>query len=178
MDQETNKRLGELLFALAYGNIDALSQIYVIMCKILYAIGNIYFPQKADIEDSIQDLLMALYDKAGKFKENKNAYAWIIGIYRNSIKNKLRQKKRESNYISHYIANESEKTLSCEDDLYLDNYLFIREIFSKLTEQERDLIIYRYWCNCSIAQVADIMKKPKSTIDSQLKRLEEKIKKF
>ena len=43
---------------------------------------------------------------------------------------------------------------------------------------EQDLMIYRYWGDLSIREVADILEKPKSTVESQLKNLEEKIRKF
>ena len=39
-------------------------------------------------------------------------------------------------------------------------------------------MIYRYWGDLSIREVADILEKPKSTVESQLKNLEEKIRKF
>ena len=77
MDENTNLALGEFIFKLAKGNIDALENIYLIMAKILYSVGNIYYKQKADIEDAIQDLLIELYNKAKKFRVNKNACAWI-----------------------------------------------------------------------------------------------------
>ena len=66
-----------------------------------------------------------------------------------------------------------------KDDLkYIENHLFIRQIFEKLTDYEQDLMIYRYWGDLSIREVADILEKPKSTVESQLKNLEEKIRKF
>lgn len=174
MDEKTNKRLGELIFELARGNINVLSEIYTIMCKILYSIGNIYYNQKADIEDAIQNLLITLYYRAKKFKKNTNACAWIIKIYQNSIKNHLLYIKREEEYLEVAVDNAA----PAEDEKYLENHLFISEIFGKLTEYERDLIIYRYWCKCSIKEVADICQKPKSTIETHLNKLEEKIKNF
>ena len=72
MNEEDNKRLGLLIFALARGDVSVLEDIYLLMVKILYAIGNIYFNQKADIEDVIQDFLILLYEKAGKFKHSKS----------------------------------------------------------------------------------------------------------
>ena len=53
MNEEANKRLGNLIFSLAHGNIAALADIYMLMVKILYAVGNIYFTQRADIEDDV-----------------------------------------------------------------------------------------------------------------------------
>ena len=177
MDENTNKRLGELIFDLARGNVNALEDIYNIMCKILYAIGTIYYNQRADIEDAIQNLLITLYYRANKFKKNTNACAWIIRIYQNSIKNQLLHIKREEAYLE-AAADKILTGNHNDDDNYLENHLFVNEIFGKLNEYERDLIVYRYWCKCSIKEVADICGKPKSTIETHLKNLEENIKNF
>lgn len=175
MNEQDNKRLGELIFELAQGKIDVLSDIYLLMYKILYAVGNIYLKQKADIEDEIQNLLILLNYKAHKFKKNKNACAWIVKLYKNLILNHLKKNKREDNFI----AEEIEKLqISAIDDVFLENHLFVNDIFSRLSEYERELIIYRYWCKCSIKEVADILNRPKSTIESQLIKLENKIKKI
>lgn len=174
MDEATNKRLGELIFELANGNVEALSEIYVIMAKLLYAIGNIYYEQKADVEDAVQNLLLLICYKSKKFKANTNACAWIIKTFQNSIKNHLRRRKRENDFIENKV--EVIKSQSVRDDIYLDNHLFINDMFKRLTSYERDLIIYRYWSKCSIGEIARILFKPKSTIESQLKNLENKIK--
>ena len=71
MNEKDNKRLGELIFLLARGNISVLSEIYLLMYNILYAVGNVYLNQKADIEDEIGNLLLLLYEKASKFKKTK-----------------------------------------------------------------------------------------------------------
>lgn len=175
MNEEDNKRLGLLIFALARGDISALEDIYLLMVRILYAIGNIYFNQKADIEDAIQDLLILLYDNARKFKSNKNACAWIIRLYQNLILKRLRKKKTEDNYISEQIRDQS-VSANEDDSKYIENHLFFNEIFEKLDKYEQDLVIYRYISKCSIKEVADILGKPKSTVQSQLIKLENKIK--
>lgn len=177
MDETTNKTLGEYIFELAKGNINVLENIYLIMSRILYSVGNIYYNQKADIEDAIQDLLIELFNKARHFKVNTNACAWIVKIYVNLIKNKWKRQKKEHNYIADSITK-LEIESNIENDKYLENYTFINLIFSRLSKQERQLLIYRYWCNCSIGDISAILKRPKSTIESQLKVLEEKIKQF
>lgn len=84
MDQETNNKLGELIIALARGDMLALDEIYKIMGKLLYSIGFKYFTGQADVEDAIEHFLEKLIKKAKKFKENKNAYAWLCTVYRNA----------------------------------------------------------------------------------------------
>ena len=103
MNEEENKRLGKLIFELARGDISALEEIYRIIYKILYAVGNIYYSQRADIEDAIHDLMLLLYTKANKFKFNKNACAWIIKLYQNMILRKLEHRKVEENNIDRNI---------------------------------------------------------------------------
>ena len=177
MNEEDNKRLGLLIFALARGDVSVLEDIYLLMVKILYAIGNIYFTQRADIEDAIQDLLILLYDNAHKFKRNKNACAWIIKLYQNMIYKNLKKRKSEDNYISEQIQLQNITSLE-DNSKYIENYLFFNEIFDKLDKYEQDLVIYRCVGKCSIKEVADIMRKPKSTVESQLKKVEEFIKKL
>ncbi len=70
MNEEENKRLGELIIELANGNIQALNDIYLMMSRILYIVGNMYYSTKEDLEDSIQNLLLALSVKAKKYKSN------------------------------------------------------------------------------------------------------------
>lgn len=174
MNEEENKRLGKLIFKLARGDISALEEIYLIVYKILYAVGNIYYSQRADIEDAIHDLMLLLYTKASKFKFNKNACAWIIKLYQNMILRKLEHRRVEENNID---RNVDDTALSHNgDETYIENYLFYKELFSHLTEYEKELALYRYIGKCSIKDIADIIHKPKSTVESQLQKLENKLK--
>lgn len=177
MDEKTNKTLGEYIFQLANGYIEVLENIYLIMAKILYSVGNIYFNQKADIEDAIQDLLIELFYKAHKFRDNRNACAWVVKIYENLILNKLKHRNKEDEYISDKIAK-LQIEANQSDERFIENHLFVKELFGRLSRKEQQLIIYRYWCNCSLGEMSKIMKKPKSTIESQLKNVEEKVKNF
>ncbi len=178
MDEKTNQRLSELLILLACGKKDALLEIYAIMSKLLYTIGNYYYTQEADIKDAIQNLLEKLLREARKFKYNINASAWILQMYKNSINNHLKRRRIEKKYID--METEICMTSSSFDidEKYIENYLFVREIFDKLSTYEQDLVIYRFWCNCSLSEMAKILKKPLTTIESQLTKLKDKITKI
>lgn len=91
-------------------------------------------------------------------------------IYKN-----LKKRKSEDNYISEQIQLQNITSLE-DNSKYIENYLFFNEIFDKLDKYEQDLVIYRCVGKCSIKEVADILGKPKSTVGSQLKKLENKIK--
>ena len=175
MDQETNNKLGELIIALARGDMLALDEIYKIMGKLLYSIGFKYFTGQADVEDAIEHFLEKLIKKAKKFKENKNAYAWLCIVYRNAIYNTYGHRKVESKCFRlqkeklrleyRYSGNER-----------LENYLIVSEIFSKVTPYERKILSYNCFCQLSIAETAEILGKPKSTIQYQLAKIKRKVR--
>ncbi len=176
MDEQENKILGELLKQLGEGKIIVLNQIAERIEPLLKALGNGYYRNRADVEDAIGDLYIKLYQNAAKFRENTNAAAWIIKVFENGIKSDLRSMKMEREFLK---ENEANFRASNElDEKYIENHLFLQEIFDRLTEEERRLVVYYYWCKCSIREVAAILHKTKSTIDRKLKKLEEKVKSF
>lgn len=178
MDEKNNQRLSELIILLAYGKKDALLEIYAIMSKLLYTVGNYYYTQEADIKDAIQNLLEKLLIEAKKFKYNRNACAWILQMYKNSINNHLKRRRTEKKYIDIETEMCMASASSDIDEKYIENYLFVREIFDKLSDYEQDLVIYRFWCNCALSEMSKILKKPLTTIESQLIKLKDKIMKI
>ncbi len=177
MEEYDKKRLGELIVELAKGNAAVLADISSKVEQILKAVGNIYYKNRADIEDAIYNLYLKLYQKAFRFKENLNGYSWIVRMYENSIKSNLRLRQRENQYIKQEISN-LKATMGAYDATYIENNLYLQEIFDRLTLEEQKLVVYYHWCRCTIREVAGILHKPRSTICNKLKKLEEKAKKI
>ena len=169
MNEEENKRLGTLLLELAKGKVEVLEEIARFIEKILYFIGNRYYDNKADIEDSIQNLYLLLYKKAKKFRKG-NACAWILTVYRNSVLNYLKGRKKEMS-----LEDENVERVGIKDERYIDNHLFLRELFDKLNKEESELLEYRHACGCTVRELAEIFHTSKSSIERKLKALEAKI---
>ena len=77
MDKLDNERLGALIIAVAQGDVGAVEQIYNLMGRVMYAVAVSYLRELADIEDVVQTALLTIVRKADRFRENKNAYAWV-----------------------------------------------------------------------------------------------------
>ena len=174
MNEKDNQRLGELLIELSNGDSSALDGISRLLERILFAIGNAYFRNQADVEDSIHDLYMMLYAKARRFKNNHNACAWIVTIYRNLIKSRLRKWKREEEFFRENRDEIFGRSLM--DEKCIENHIYLKQIFGALTKLEQDLIIYYHWCKCSADEVAEILHIARSTVYKKLAKLEEKVK--
>ena len=89
MDQEQNHKLGELIRSIEKGNISAISEIYMMVGKAMFATAYTYVGNIADADDVVQDALVKIVSKASKFYTNKNAIAWINTIVSNIAKNKI-----------------------------------------------------------------------------------------
>ncbi len=176
MESENNKRLGELIGQLAIGNVSALDEISSLVQGVLMSIGTIYYNNYADLEDSVQDFYLKLFHKASYFRENGNACSWIIKVYANTAKSNIRKKRRENDYLKG--IGSCYKTGGNTSEEYLEKHLFLREIFSRLTKEEKYLLVYYYWCKFPVREMAKLLRKPKSTIHNKLKKLEGKVKKF
>ncbi len=177
IEAEENRRLGELILQLAQGNIGALDEIGDLLEPLLKAIGNMYYRNRADIEDEVQSLYVKLYEKAKLFRKNSNACAWVVKIYCNSIKSHLRRRQREELFIEREISH-FKSHADVVDEQYILNYVFLKEIVDKLTEEERKILIYYFWAKCTVREVADVLHKPSSTVHHKIIKLEEKVKKF
>ena len=63
-----------------------------------------------------------------------------------------------------------------DDENYIANYLFLKDIMSKLDVREQELVEYVFILGMSYSETARIFHRPKSTIEYQIKKLKEKIK--
>ena len=178
MDEAINTRLGELLIGLKNGQKDALEGIHSLFCSTLYTIANTYYRYKVDVEDAVQDFYATLPQKVQNFRQIKFASAWLFKVFRNQILSDLRSKQRQNDHVNvESIRNLAAPSDAYGSDVYIQNHLFLQEIFSSLTNSEQELIIYSYLCHYSLSQVASLVHKPKSTVQYRLERIKEKINK-
>ncbi len=170
MEKEKNRQLGEWICEIAKGNTDAIELIYRRIRKVMFAIAYSYLKNREDSEEVVQEALLTIVRKASSFKENKNAYSWINSIVQNIAKNWIQKRKRQR--VADVLAVQELYTEQNE------SFLFIQEILSKLTKQERKLIIYKYWYELSLSEIALTVHKPRSTVKYTIDKIEERLKEF
>lgn len=174
MTKKENKKLGKWIFQIANKNTDALLDIYFNIKGIVYSVGNTYYPNKEDLEDSVQELLVLIIEKAEKYSRNENACAWIMRIYRNTFINHYDHEKVKEKYLDKISQDLLTRALTSEN--YFEKYLIYQFILDKLDEYEKELMYYKFLYELSIGEIAKIFNKPKSTIQYQIAKLQEKIR--
>ena len=174
MEEALEKRLGELLLQLKSGDVSALAEIDSIVGKRLRVYANSFYLQKADVDDSIQALLYKLYYASKRYKEKKHALAWVFKIYKNMVKDNKKRKVAELLILTKQAKEELLKNNG--GDEYIFNYIFLNDLMSKLDKDECELLRCVFLVGLSYSETAEILKRPKSTIEYRVNKLKEKIK--
>lgn len=167
MDAKDNEALGKLIFEVASGNAEALGAIYEQMGRVMTAVAAVYLADPFEVEETVEDALVLLVRKAGGFRENKNACAWINTIVTNLAKSRRRKnaKRREVP-----LEHASEKGTEWDED-----GLLVREMLVFLSERERQAVILRYWYGMTLEEIARAMHRSKSGVKYLIGRAEQKL---
>lgn len=175
MDEALDKKLGELLLRLKNDDSSVLADIDQLVGKRLRAYANMYYVQMADVDDAVQSFLYKLYYASKKFKENKHAYAWMIKVFKNLILSQIKHSKTEREYVRQSVEALKSDIANMSED-YLENYIFYKDVLSKLDSYEQYLLINSIILELSLFEIANQLSKPKSTIEYQVSKLKEKLR--
>ncbi len=171
MERLSNEELDALLRRIAEGQRNALCEFYLGTGKLLLAISRIYLKEQ-DIADAVHDFILKIGDKAEHYRTNDNPYGWLIKTYVNFVLNiRKKSKKHSHESLSEEIAC-AEYGLD-KADSRADAY----RILQKQKNKDKMLLILKFWGNQSFGQIATIMNKSKSTVQSRFETLIEKIRK-
>lgn len=125
-----------------------------------YRLAFSYVHQEADAMDIVQEGAYKAMLKADTLREESFAGTWIYRIMINEAKEYLRKNKKD------YV--ELEEDQEAAKDQYRD--LDLAEAIDKLPEQEKTLIILRFFEDKQLSEIADILEENLNTIKSRLYR--------
>ncbi|MBR6172538.1 MAG: RNA polymerase sigma factor [Eubacterium sp.] len=136
-----------------------LTEIYNRHSKMLYRICFAYMKNAADTEDAVQETFFRLIRKGPAFKSSEHEKAWLIRTAENICKNMLKHwwRKRED--------LEAHMELYTEDKDTVD---ILSAIFN-LPDKYKTVVYLYYFEGYNNAEIAEILKKPSSTIRNHLR---------
>jgi len=141
--------------------------------QLLYRIALTRLQNEEDINEVIQETVIAAYNNLEQLKDINKLKQWIIKILINKCNATYR--KRKYKIISlHEIENVIEKSSNTDSDLKID----LEYAISKLKYKEKVIVILRYYEMYSIKEIASILNMNENTVKTNIKRSLEKIKKY
>ncbi len=166
----------DLVLAAQKGNSESFGRLYDIYIKKIYDF--IYYKTlNKDVAEDITSLVfLKAWDKIAQFKNGSFA-AWLYMIARNSVIDHYRQQKVNVNIEDCWdIADKNDFLGQVDQNLNIE---IIREAMKCLKNQEREVLIMRFWLGLSFKEIAERLDKSegaiKMTLGRSLKILKTKI---
>lgn len=116
-------------------------------------------------EDLCQAVFLKAWEKIHLLREREKILAWLFKIAHHLLVDYFRQKKEVS--VADFSYLEKESSSSLEDDLDLRNLLKdVWEVLDSLSEEQRQVIILRFFEGLTLPEIEEIMGKSNTAIRS------------
>ena len=136
-----------------------IAEIYVRHRQTIYRVCYAYMKNKADTEDAVEDTFFQLIKSGPVFESEEHEKAWLIRTASNICKNILKSWWRKKKNIEDcYDLSEPEKIAT--DDII--------QVVMALPQKYKTVVYLYYYEGYNSAEIAAILKKPKSTIRNYL----------
>ncbi len=134
-------------------------------------------------EDILQDVFISLYENINSFNPSLKFSSWIYRIAHNHSVSRWRKYKKENMDIALDDAESLiAKVLSDESDVIeeieaKEKHDLIHRVLLKIPDNYREILILYFMENKSYEEISDILRIPKSTVGTQIRRAKLKMKK-
>ena len=131
-----------------------------------YRLAYSYVHNEDDAMDIVQEGAYKAILHADALRKEEYAGTWLYRIMMNEAVNFVRKNRRD--------YTEVEEDMATVEDRYQD--FDLRKAIDALPEEERAIIILRFFEDLTIEQVAQVLQKNVSTVKSRLYRILDKLK--
>lgn len=168
MKQLDVSKINKLILLIADDYKKALDTLFEYTYDNMKIVAEYYLSNKSDLEDVLSQLYENIVRYAKSFDKERNGYSWMFAILRNLTK---KENSRYKVFIDHYIG--------CDDivDTSVDplREVILEEAFSILSEKEKTILYRSFWEGYTIAEIAEEMNLPVSTVYNIRLRIYDKL---
>ena len=134
----------------------------------------------ADAQEATQDALLAALRSLDSYRGEAKLSTWLYSITLNLCRNRLRARRRRERVRSIFerLTSPIDVPPSRPEDLLIQKQsdLNLFDIVQSLNEKHRLPVILRYYHNCPVAEIAQILDIPEGTVHSRLNTARKKMK--
>ncbi len=168
-------RIDETLFSqIAQGDDKAFEQLYYLTYKPLYAFILSMTLSKEDAEDLLQETYIRIRGACHLYRKQGNPMAWMMKIAKNLFLMKQRTERKTTIVDIDNYANK----LSLNQIPATEDRILLEELFKKVIQEDRDIIIMHVIMGMRHKEIAEILNLPVGTVLSRYHRSMKKLKQF
>jgi len=152
----------ELVRRLAQGSEEALAQL---MGRFERPLANFLFRQTGgrDVEDLYQETWLRVVRSATSFQAGKGFSTWLFAIAVNLCRDFLRRQRRTPQ-----LAAVEERGAASSELARAEAGLDATRLLARLPDEQREVLILRYYHDLSEGEIAEIAGIPRGTVKSRL----------
>ncbi|MEO0255447.1 MAG: sigma-70 family RNA polymerase sigma factor [candidate division WOR-3 bacterium] len=152
-----------------------LEIIYKKFSKDVYSYLLFLSLSREEAEDILQDVFIKFWKLFDRLKNLENIKAYLLKMARNRL---IDLKRREKN-IKFVELNEEIFDIKSEDPAdKIKKIEFVKKILENLEEEEREIIILRFYENLKFREISEILSINENTLRVKYLRILEKIRKY
>ena len=175
------KEITELVRAAQNGDTQAQQELYIDSSKSVYYLALKIVRNENDAEDIMQDVFITVFDKLDMLQQPAAYYKWINQITAHKCANFRGQRRAlpgEEQDILDVLDLEEDENSPTPERLYDDDETrqLILEMIDELPDAQRVCILYRYFNQLSIEEIADITGTNEFTVKSRLALARKKLR--
>ena len=140
-----------------------ITEIYYRNVQSVFRIAFMYLGNRADSEDAVQSVFMKFIDSKPYFNDEEHERAWFVTVTKNLCKNVLKSSWR----IRKEDIEKAE--LPCYTDCYDEESEVLNEI-RRLKPDYRITVYLYYYEGFSVREIAELLSKKESTVQTWLAR--------
>lgn len=134
----------------------------------------------ADAQEVTQDALLAALRSLDSYRGEARLSTWLYSITLNLCRNRLRARRRRERVRSIFerLTSPIDASPSRPEDVLIQKQsdLNLFDIVQSLNEKHRLPVILRYYHNCPVAEIAQILDIPEGTVHSRLNTARKKMR--
>lgn len=153
------------------GDKKAFNKLISTYQKDLYLVAKSKLNSEEDIFDVIQETILTVYLSISKLKKISSFKIWLMKILIAKCNNVYKEKAKTSNIPIDDISNNTSKLEENDIGSNIEFY----SLLNSLTEEEKDIIIFRYAERYKIKEIANILDINENTVRSKILRAKKKI---
>ena len=138
-------------------------RVYSFLCMLVH--------NESDAEDLLQDTAASMLENFDDFKAGSNFTAWAMTIAKNKAFNFIKRNSRVRPMLSDDIYDLLVEAEEKDDEVFDERASCLQKCFGKLNEQDRDLLMKRYYQEYPMKKIAEILGRSKTGIYHTLARI-------
>ncbi|MEE1130964.1 MAG: sigma-70 family RNA polymerase sigma factor [Caryophanon sp.] len=135
----------------------------------IYRMAYVYVKNKEDALDLVQDVAYQSFKNIHTLKEPAYIKTWLLRITMNCAMNVL---KKNEKIVSLYA---DERASAQQEDVALT--VSMQTLLDTLKDEEKSIVLLKYYDDCTLQEIADVLNMPLGTAKSILYRALQKLRK-